>query len=1085
MKLNPEQRSAVKRSGQDVCVVAGPGSGKTRVLVERFRRSVDEGVLPSRLLAVTFTEKAANELKERLARECKDRAGMREQIARAPVHTLHGFCAGLLREHAITAGIDPEFSVLDPDEAAAILENCAEEALDSLLEEQPGKMRALLGVLDTLDPISDLVRVYESVRMTATGFKMTDPALPGDAFESLREQLQYVTTGDAKEWNANQQAALADVKRWAHRVLALDASTITAGHFEVLSEFGCDLRSLRRGNLVYKAVQWVKQELLEAARAELAAEYYKPQRALLWHVIERLHEIYRARKEARGALDFDDLEELAVRLLRDNAPVRERVRGSFDEILMDELQDTNPLQATLVSLIRRPKRFFAVGDINQSIYGFRNADPDVFREYRDEIAANSQCVDELCMNYRSRREILAAAEAVAEGAEGIEPRELIASRDFARKNEPSVEVIAAIGESSEEAAEAEAAAVARRIRELEGTLIIREKESGTDRPTAFRDMVILVRNVNALAPFESALQRAGIPYQIGRGKHFFEAREITDLVHLLRVIVNARDEISMVAVLRSPLVSVSNETLFRLRQIGNLGEAVSLVVESNAGTVEFGGFDAGDLGRLRKFAAWLADARTAADDVSPECLLMSAMDATGYESALGLRERANVTKLLARLREFFNSEPRPLGRIVEELELLRAADPDETSAPSGESANAVHILTAHSAKGLEFPVVFLAALHKGVRRDLPAIAFAPSSGLAVRWFDPASGKQLLDSYYGAFKAERERRAAQEENRLLYVAITRAEEHLVLSFAKGGKAPERWAAKVLKGLDVKITDQDVGVRVQRRGAQSGFDIRVWTVNSDDPFGASEPLETAEMPNGEEELLERPAVDGQHDGSAAVTSIGLYAACPRRYYLARYLGIEAPPARPVSSEIDDDAISASELGRQVHGLLAAERVPDASQLALDLAARFQLGELGKRAALAEELEREFDFMMAVDDVVVEGRIDLWFRDAEELVVVDYKTDDVSVAEAARRAESYSLQLRLYALALERYTGSLPARAVLSFLRPEVDVEVSLEAGELAAALDCVREFRRAQASLDFPPAPGERCGNCPYCRGLCPI
>ncbi|MGA2436730.1 MAG: UvrD-helicase domain-containing protein, partial [Bryobacteraceae bacterium] len=323
----------MQRSGQDVCVVAGPGSGKTRVLVERFRRRVEEGVPPARLLAVTFTDKAANELKERLAKDSKDGASLRGEIERAPVHTIHAFCAWLLREHAIAAAIDPRFNVLDPAVADAARKESAEEALDSLLDENPDGMRALLAALDSSDPVSGLAEVYQAVRMTAVGFKQTEPQLPLGALESLREQLQCIVEGDAAGWKPNQQAALAEVKDWARRALALSAGPVTPGHFQVLSEFDCDLRRLRRGNLIYKAVQWVKEELLDAARSELAAEYFKPQRALLWHAVERVHRTYGARKEARNALDFDDLEELAIKLLRDNAAVRERVRSGFDEIL--------------------------------------------------------------------------------------------------------------------------------------------------------------------------------------------------------------------------------------------------------------------------------------------------------------------------------------------------------------------------------------------------------------------------------------------------------------------------------------------------------------------------------------------------------------------------------------------------------------------------------------------------------------------------------------------------------------------------------------------------------------------------------
>ncbi len=945
MKLNQEQQDAVERLGQDVCVVAGPGSGKTRVLVERFRWRVEQGASPLRILAVTFTEKAANELKARLSRDFSGRRDLREQIERAPVHTIDAFCARVLREHAIAAEVDPQFDLFDPADAYAALWASAEEALDALFQEDGDGMRALLASLDVNDPIAALVAVYQNFRITATGFKQVSPE--AGALARLREALERIVAGSPAGWSRSQEEAFVRVKEWASLALALPNTPVTVEHFRVLNNFDCNLTRLRRNNPLYDGIKAVKQNLLAAARQELVAEYYAPQRALLWHAIERLAQIYRERKEGQNALDFADLEEFAIRLLRDNETVRELVRNSFDEILMDELQDTNPLQAMLIEHVRKPGRFFAVGDLNQSIYGFRCADPDVFKRYRDEIRAQSKPIDKLHKNYRSRREILFAANAILGGSGGIEARDLEAARAFAQKQEPSVEVIAALADTIDAAAELEAGAVARRILELEGKLLIREKETGIDRAACLSDMVILVRNVNALEPFEQALHKLDVPYLVGRGKHFYEAQEVSDLVHLLRVVSNPRDEISMAVVLRSPLVGIRNETLFRLRQTENLGAALEILDRTDTSQ-----FDAGDLERLRAFRERLWELRSKADGVSPDRLILRAMDAADYESTLAPRYRANVKKLLARLRESFHREPRPLSRFVEELEFLRASDPDEPAAPPDDSANAVRIITVHSAKGLEFPIVFLAALHKGVANGSPPVAFSPASGLVARWLDPISGEPVKDSLYETFSAEQKRRALEEENRLLYVAITRAEEHLVLSCAKTQKDARNWADKVLSGLGLEFGDETSGLSTHRVGGEQAFDVRVWAVRADGCGTGLTARPRSETAAEDESRCARPLRAAQHDASAAVTSIALFAECPRRYYLARYLGWHGEPSRPALSEVEDDAIDAGELGRQVHALLAEARVPDASPLALELAGRFQAGELARRAALAVE-------------------------------------------------------------------------------------------------------------------------------------
>jgi len=1082
--LTREQQAAVERRGQDVCVVAGPGSGKTRVLVERFRRLVGQGVSPLRILTVTFTEKAANELKERLARDFVGRRQLRLEIERAPVYTIDAFCAHLLREHSLEAGIDPRFEVLNATGASEELAGAAQEALDGMFEENPDAMRALLLALDLDDPVRGLMGVYQAMRVTALDVRqgaVHRSAASAAAFPALLHSVRWIVSERPRDWSQSQKQALAQIQEWGVRLLALEGAPVGLRHFSVLGEFDCNLTTLRKNNPVYEALKALKRSLAPAARQALIAEYYAPQRALLFDALERLDRAYRGRKQARNALDFADLEESAIRLLRDSEALRTRVRDSFDEVLMDELQDTNPLQALLIELVRRPNGFFAVGDVNQSIYGFRHADPEVFKKYRDGVRAQGGVVDELLQNHRSRGAILYAAETVLRGAEGIEPPELEAARPFGEKEAPSVEVIAALAQTTQEAAEMEGRLIARRIRELEGGLTLTEAGQSAARPARLADMAVLVRNVNALPPLESALHELGIPYLIGRGKRFYEEQEVTDLVHLLRVVRNPRDEISMAAVLRSPLVGVRNETLYRLKQLGNLGAALGRL-----GSVDAAVFDAGDLERLRAFEDRLRTMRAEADDVAPDRLLLRAIDAAGYENALSPRRRANLKKLLGRLREWFDGHPRPLGRLVEELEFLRESDPDEPSAPPEDSSNAVRLMTIHSAKGLEFPVVFLAALHKGVANDSPPLAFSPSAGLVARWLDPVSGEPVKDLPYTVFSEDLRRKSREEENRLLYVAMTRAEEHLVLSFAATKRGPANWADKVASGLELDLSAAGNVPHVHEAGTACGkrrFPVRVLCA---DRVGEAAPVAAAPAPVEGEPGLARPVLSGQYDAKASVTSIALFRSCPRRYYLGRYLGWQAAPRGQISRvrEAEDEPVDASELGRQVHDLLAAVPVANATDLACELASRFQKSPLAQRARVAARVEREFDFLLAIEDVVVEGRIDLWFEEVGQLVLVDYKTDDVDAAGAAGRARDYAPQLHLYALALQRLAGRPPDQALLYFLRPDVVVRVGVGPAELDAARESVRALQRAQSEMRFPINPGDHCRRCPFYHGLCP-
>jgi RecB family exonuclease len=238
-----------------------------------------------------------------------------------------------------------------------------------------------------------------------------------------------------------------------------------------------------------------------------------------------------------------------------------------------------------------------------------------------------------------------------------------------------------------------------------------------------------------------------------------------------------------------------------------------------------------------------------------------------------------------------------------------------------------------------------------------------------------------------------------------------------------------------------------------------------------------------PEDKMELLSPPEVTEQQNSNAAVTDLVAFANCPRQYYLGHYLGFEGRPRKPEETE-EVGGLSAGELGTQVHELLAGKPVREPDEEALRLAEVFRQSPLRHRLERASRVEREFDFLMAVEDLVIRGQVDLWFEEGGELAIVDYKTDSVSAVEAHRRAQDYALQLRLYALAVERFAGRAPDRAWLHFLRPNTVVEVDLTQSLLERPEQIVRDFQEAQSKLEFPLNEGERCHRCPFWRDLCP-
>ncbi|HTM50301.1 MAG TPA: UvrD-helicase domain-containing protein [Bryobacteraceae bacterium] len=1042
----------------DTCVVAGPGSGKTTVLIERFRALVDSGVSPLRILAITFTEKATLQMRERLAEAFAGRPDLILQIQRAWVSTVHGFCTRLLRENAILAGVDPRFRVLDEQEAFALQRKSVADALDLFLTESPGPARDLLRALYSPDLGDSILGVYDALR--CAGMPLASLELPrrtgGRAvLNSLAAHCDRILDGNFSDWKPSQKEQLDSLSQWRGRLRERAGAPLETDDFRILSRFPCNLNKIRRNNPAYDGIKQLKDDLIPAAGLALADDFHAVHRAALLEAMGRFDALYRARKHSESALDFSDLEEYSVRLLEENEEARQSVRRQFDHVLMDEFQDTNGLQSKLLDLLRPADRFYAVGDINQSIYGFRHADPRVFDEYRAALVRGGKHLAELRENWRSRPEILRAVSSLLEGREGIERHKLPPARKFRRKTQPSVELIRALGEDGDQAQILEAKWIARRVAELEGTLLL---ESG---PAHFGDMAVLVRKADSIQPLAAAFGEAGIPYTVTAGKGFFESSEVRDLTHLLRVLANPRDEISLAAVLRSPLAGVSDATLLRFKQQGSL-----------AGSLEAADGAAGAF--YRELAGW----RELRHSVSPDRLLIRAMDRCGYELALGPRERLNIEKLLAMVREA--GARRPLDVLVEELERLRESDPREQDSQAEFTGDAVRVLTIHTAKGLEFPIVFLPALQAGLQNSAPPALLSPRLGLGVCWRNPATGRSAKDSLYDQIRKERQQKEDAESNRVLYVAMTRAEEHLVLSCS--GKL-QHWATypEASWGVDLQSPRETPEERTVTAPGGGAFALRVLCTSR-----APEPARQLPLLFQPESCRQArlPAVRGQYDSAASVTSVALFAECPRRYYLARYLGFDGERPRPVFGDEDEpapEAPDAGEFGRQVHALLAGADRTGADPLALALAGRFEASDIGARAARAGRREREFDFLTAVEDVVLRGQIDLWFEESGELVLVDYKTDNIPPEEARSRAGAYGLQLQLYAIALERMTGRPPDRALLYFLRPDVAVPVALDS---AGAVEAVRGFRRAQEALDFPLREEEHCRRCPFLGGMCP-
>ena len=988
MSLTPDQQAAVERWGQDVCLVAGPGSGKTTVLVERYAWLIDQrNFRPNQVLAITFTEKAAQEIKQRLTVRFEDQPAVRQEIERAPVLTIHGFGARLLRRYAIPAGLDPRFTILDEAEMRAELKAAIKATLDQLAAERRGDLRRLLSAWNTEQPVEHLAELHEAWRSSGgtLGDLKSKADGPGDPSHLLQATDDLLAAKSPKlGW-----------REWRDAVARMPR-VLEAHHFALLDQGKTLIKGIR-GNK-----HW--NECFEAYRIAALTRYYAPVRELLVELFSQLVRDVERRKFERGVLDFGDLESRTIALLEGHSEIRARVQQEYEAILMDELQDTNPLQWRLMNLVRREGRFFGVGDLNQSIFGFRHATPESFRQYRQGLLDSLQTVDELRGNYRSRPEILRAAMDIVAGAPGLEPPLLEARKIFAAAEGPVIEVIAAEGESPAERDQLEAEHVARRIQEYHAEGV------------AYSSMALLFRQKTGLAVFEQALRAFGVPFVMSLGRGFFEATEVTDLVNWLRMVANPRHEIALVAVLRSPLAGYSDEEIYAMRLRG--GREVTLADALPA-----------------DFAARLRTHRNLAGYLSPDRLLAGAIDESGYALGLDAAARANVDKLLTLVREWWQADPRPLADLVKRLD-ERSLE-REPNAPSGDGGDAVNVLTMHGAKGLEFPVVFLCGLQRtGGGTHTAPLSFHLGHGLGVSWRDPATDDGVNDRIHRLnLDAEKEREQA-EANRLFYVGMTRAEDRLHFSWAESKQNRSKWPDMVRRYFSAKL----VALPPPR-----------W-----DLAGAS--IQATQPP-----LLLKPIASAEPwDAAVTVTALTRFAQCPQKAWLDRDGDNEATTPTVAST-------GARDLGIAVHRLLAGESF-EASAEAQNLADRFRVSELGQRAARAQESDREYDFAVDIAGVIVRGVIDLWFVEGDELIVVDYKTDEAT-------SEEYAWQVRLYAFVLERHFQR-KVRAFLYFARLDETIEIALADPE-----PLFESWKQSFVEERFPLREGPRCLRCEHYRRTC--
>lgn len=1185
-KLTNEQQAAVDSRERSLLVSAAAGSGKTKVLVERLFSHVErEGANLDDFLIITYTRAAASELRGKIAKALNERMErdpgnyhLRQQmlrVYRADIKTVDAFCTSLLRENCHLLGEDarghalrPDFRVLDENEAQVLRERVLARTLDdfydhltpggtlladtlgagrddSALEQLVLELHAKLQAQPYEDKWLDAQRAFwravpEKIEDTPYGKILLNEV--GRKARHCKSLLQRAAQEMCANDALNQKYAPAFLDA-SYQLEALEGKiaqgwdaargvTIAFPRLAAVKDSDGGEMKARMKGLWDNCKETVKgfAELF-AASSDEAVEDLRTMAPAMLALIDLTADFsrrYNEEKRRRNAADFSDQEHEAIRLLvAENGEPTELaalVSTRYREIMVDEYQDTNEVQNRIFDAIsRKGENLFMVGDVKQSIYRFRLADPRIFLQHYNTwpplAAADEHESAKLLLsrNFRSRKEVLEATNFVFRNVLSREMGELDYGEDEmlrpgASYAESSVcgaefhllDLPTQTGEHRVRASEAEAAFVADYIHNmLSSKFPVQDDKTRELRPVREEDIVILMRSPSTRLPdYRRALESRGIRCAADAGEDFFASMEIAVLFSFLQVIDNPRQDVPLIAVLRSPLFGFVPDELAALRSQQRTGDFYDALLLSEDG-------------HSKAFLAVLQSLRDSAAHLSVRELLSEIYrkcNVLGIFGAMhrGAERKDNLLAFLELSEDFARAGRQGLFDFVrtlrEQLASGEAAAMQMTHASSG-----VRIMSIHKSKGLEFPVVILSDLARRFSNmDFQSsVLVHPQLGLGPVCVDARRHIQYPTIARQALERTLRREAKAEELRVLYVAMTRAKEKLVMVHTQanaGGRVADLMALSDCPVLPEAVDsgkcmgDWIMLPLLQRSetGALRAFAGQ----NSEGRFFAEETPWTVCVHDG----LQFAAPVQQSDAAAEKRAPQReelpadFAALSYRYPYAEQTAFPAKltatqlKGRAIDEEISENttlpprlrnlckpkflagktALTGAERGtalhlvmqdldffcepneqsvrEQIEKLRAQRKLTDEQANAVDVHAivRFLRSDLAARIRKSKQVEREYRFSLlrpvrdfssldADDSVLLQGVVDCFFEEDGELVVVDFKTDHVSRAQLDERAEHYRPQLEAYSMALTRVMGKKVKEKVLYFFSAGEEVRL----------------------------------------------
>ena len=1140
MSWTKAQEKVITENNKSLLVSAAAGSGKTSVLVEKVTRLLAEGHDLSRMLIVTFTNAAAGEMKQRIADSLDS-----SYVRNSHISTFHKFAIDVIQQYYQIIGINPSLTICD-EYRKSILQN---EALDEMFEDlfnsddedfiyflnhyctskSNQNVKDMITYLNTF--LESLPNSEEYLEKIKNGNAFDENSYAEYAREYIEESLKLIISDleKAKDLLLNPGVSAASpMPKLAAKVsedidgLKAVLESINANGIDACSALGefkfqrmaktndekpsfeliGDKFDILRKSATDEMKSLVKDFgsiSLEKLKAE--KEAVKKPLNILASLTEDFRNRYQSKKREHNLVDFADIEHYALKIL-DNKDVCAELRDSFDYIFVDEYQDSNSVQDELISRISKEDNVFMVGDVKQSIYKFRLAEPELFlgryHLYKKANLKNAEAID-LNSNFRSKKPVIdfinfLFSRLMTMETVGLEYNEDVQLNEGSpyegdKLYQPKLHIISTTADDGEvvdseiedlKAAELEALDAVRTIKEYHGKPIFDAKK-GVDRPLEYKDMVILLRSTKTKGEvFYKALEDAGIPVYLERGEGYFDTPEIQVLLNLLRIIDNFRQDIALISVLHFPSFGFMADELAKIRIFAkehdmadvSFADAFKYYEQNAAGALK---------DRCTAFLKQIDLYRTEVKAMPLSDFIWSILTDSGignYARALpsGAQRYANLKALVERAESFELQNGGGLFSFVSYIELIskddRAVETGQVTVLK-EGADTVRIMTIHKSKGLEFPFVLLAGLSSTFRSSKSKLHLGlhKALGASIRLTEPLKGLYTDPFSLNIINNKRTEEDFAEIIRVLYVALTRAKDILVLSAVV--KDANAWmsqrtlrnSAKDCKnyldmvGSSFNVSDievvslADLTKSVEPVGfaktildsLDKGFNVK----EEDLPISLSELKSRIEFdysPKAEDLLKHKYSVSEitalKHEVPTDVTggekdypvpmfikgkvSLGAAAKGTAYHSVMEHLDFANGPKDIESiSKLIDDLKQRMLMSEDEANAVDPERI-----------AAFFKSDIGKRASGAKTLYKEKPFILKTmfegREVLVQGTIDCFFEEDGKWVLVDYKSNYIDKSkleeEKERLTNSYIPQLELYKEALEKITGKTVKEAVL---------------------------------------------------------